>query len=60
VAGADADQGVSRRSWDRLVQITTADDLLNRHDLSDEEWERLMPLLPGIRDRVAGEMITGR
>lgn len=23
------------------------DDHLNRHDLTDEEWERLVPLLPG-------------
>jgi transposase len=23
------------------------DDLLNRHDLTDEEWQRLVPLMPG-------------
>ena len=31
------------------------DDLLNRHDLSDEEWERLAPLMPPTRGRGTAE-----
>jgi len=30
--------------WCRSFRV---DDHLNRHDLTDEEWERLVPLLPG-------------
>jgi hypothetical protein len=35
-------------------------DRLNRHDLSDEEWERLQVFLPLIRRAVAAGLITGR
>jgi len=34
--------------------------LLNRHDLLDEEWERLWTFLPADTLRVAGGPITGR
>ena len=33
------------RSW--IVSISTVLDLLNRHDLTDEDRERLRELLPG-------------
>jgi len=35
------------------------EDRLKRHDLSDAEWARLGPLLPAIRGRGSGGMITG-
>jgi transposase len=35
------------------------EDRLKRHDLTDDEWARLEPLLPGIRGRGTGGMITG-
>jgi transposase len=36
-------------------------DRLNRHDLSDEEWERLRVFLPsGPQQRGGGGPITGR
>jgi transposase len=31
-------------AWCRSFRV---DDLLNRHDLTDEEWQRLVPLMPG-------------
>jgi transposase len=34
-------------------------DRLNRHDLTDEEWERLRVFLPPIRRGAAGGPITG-
>jgi transposase len=33
--------------------------VIDRHDLTDEEWLRLAPLLPRNPGRVAGGLITG-
>jgi len=35
------------------------DDRLCRHDLNDEEWQRLLPMMPLMRVGAAGGPITG-
>jgi transposase len=34
------------------------DDRLNRHDLTDEEWQRLLPMMPADARRDDGGVIT--
>jgi hypothetical protein len=41
--------------WMRLVD----EQRVQRRDLTDDEWVRLEPLLPGIRGGGTGGMITG-
>jgi hypothetical protein len=36
------------------------DDRLNRHDLADEEWHRLLPMMPADPGELGGGVLSRR